>query len=180
QVVVGADDVADDVPLGGDDVQGRDVELAAVADDEVRAGLAGHRPPVVLGAPLGDEVEHHVGAGAAGQVLDRLDLAAVGDHGVVPAQLLGELERVGVAVYHDDLGGGERGQALDADVAEAARADHHAGGARVEQRDGLADRVVGGDAGIGQGGHVLRLGLWVELDAGPGRGEQIIGHAAVA
>ena len=34
----------------------------------------------------------------------------------------------------------------------------HAGRARVEQRDRLADRVVGGDAGVGQGGDVLRLG----------------------
>src|SRR5215469_7924198 len=180
EIVVGPDDVADDVPLGGDDVQGRDVELAAVADDEVGAGLAGHLPPVVLGSPLGDEVKHHVGAGAAGQVLDRVDLTAVGDHGVVRAQLLGELERVGVAVHHDDLGGGERGQALDADVAEPARADHDAAGARVEQRDGLADRMVGGDAGVGERGHVLRLGRRVELDAGPGRGEQVLGHAAVA
>ena len=111
---------------------------------------------------------------------DRVDLPAVGDHGVVRAELLGELERVRVAVHHDDPGRGQRGQALDADVAEAARADHHAGGARVEQRDGLADRVVGGDAGVGEGGDVLGLGLRVELDAGPGRGEQVLGHAAVA
>ena len=156
------------------------MELAAVADDEVGAGLAGHVPPVVLGAPLSDEVEHHVGAAAAGQVLHRVDLPAVGEHGVVGAQLLGELERVGVAVHHDDPGGGERGQALDADVAEPARADHDAGGARVEQRDGLADRVVGGDAGVGERGHVLRLGLWVKLDAGPGGGKQVVGHTAVA
>ena len=56
----------------------------------------------------------------------------------------------------------------------------HAGGARVEQRDGLADRVVGGDAGVGERGDVLRLGLRVELDAGPRRGEQVLGHPAVA
>src|SRR5262249_60965717 len=94
--------------------------------DEVGAGLAGHLPSVVLGAPLGDEVEHHVGAAAVGQLPDRVDLAAVGEHGVVRAQLLGELERIGVAVHNDDPGGGERRQPLDADVAEAARADHYA------------------------------------------------------
>ena len=64
----------------------------------------GHRPPVVLGALLGDEVEHHLGARAAGEVLDRVDLPAVGDDGMVRAELLGELERVRVAVDHDDLG----------------------------------------------------------------------------
>src|ERR1022692_1171319 len=91
-----------------------------------------------------DDVEHDLGAGPAGQFLHGGDLAAVGDHGVVRAELLGELERVRVAVNHDDLGGGERGEALDADVAEAAGPDDHGGGARVQQRDGLADRVVGG------------------------------------
>src|SRR5277367_1775217 len=50
QLVVGADDVADDVPLGGDDVEGRDVHRAAVADHEVGAGPGGHRPAVRLGA----------------------------------------------------------------------------------------------------------------------------------
>ena len=44
QVVVGADDVADDVALGGDDVERRDVERAAVADDVVRAGRRGSSP----------------------------------------------------------------------------------------------------------------------------------------
>src|SRR6266851_5758495 len=36
ELVVGPDDVADDVALGRDDVQGRDVQGAAVPDDEVR------------------------------------------------------------------------------------------------------------------------------------------------
>src|ERR1022692_4552861 len=154
EVVVGADDVADDVPLGRDDVERRDVQRAAIADDGVRPGRGGHRPAVGLGALLRDEVEHDLGAGPAGQFRHGGDLAAVGDHGVVRAELLGELERVRVAVNHDDLGGGERGEALDADVAEAAGPDDHGGGARVQQRDGLADRVVGGDARVGERGDV--------------------------
>src|SRR6266508_6038521 len=76
QVVVGADQVADHVPLGGDDVDGRDVDGAAVADDVVRAGPAGHVPPVDLRAPLADEVDHDLGALAAGQLGDTLDLVA--------------------------------------------------------------------------------------------------------
>src|ERR1700677_2046551 len=82
ELVVGADDVADDVALGGDDVQGRDGDRAAVADDEVGAAGGGHVPGVGLGALLGHEVEHHVGAVAAGEVPDRVDVGAVGDHGV--------------------------------------------------------------------------------------------------
>ena len=43
QVVVGADQVADEVDLGGDDVDRRDVDVLAVADDVVVAGPAQHR-----------------------------------------------------------------------------------------------------------------------------------------
>ena len=99
-------------------------ELAAVADDVVRAAGRGHREALVLRALLGDEVEHDVGARAVGQLLHGGDLRAVGDDRVVRAELLGQLQRVRVAVDDDDLRRGERGQALDADVAEPAGADH--------------------------------------------------------
>src|ERR1700735_4255291 len=73
QLVVGADDVAVDVPLGGDDVEGRDRDGAAVADDEVGPAGGGHVPGVGLGALLGHEVEDHVRAAAAGELLHRVD-----------------------------------------------------------------------------------------------------------
>src|SRR5690349_4126706 len=158
KVGVRADDVADDVAFGGDDVQRRDLDRAAVADHEVRAGRPRHREAVLLGALLGDEVEHDVGALALGEVLDRGDLVTVADHGVIRAQLLGELEGVRVAVDHDDLRRGQRGQALDADMPEAAGPDDDRGRARREQRYGLAHGVVRGDAGVGERGDVLRLG----------------------
>src|ERR1700722_2002725 len=83
ELVVGADDVADDVALGGDDVEGRDGDGAAVADDEVGPAGGGHVPGVHLRALLGDEVEDHVGALPAGQLVHRVDVAAVGDDRVV-------------------------------------------------------------------------------------------------
>src|SRR5215207_8348597 len=172
QVVVGADDVADDVALGGDDLDGRDLDDPAVADHEVRPGPPGHLPGVLLGSHLADV--------AAGQLLDPVDVAAVGDHAVVGADRLGELEGLGAAVDNDDGGGAERGQDLDGDVAEAAGPDDHTGGARIQQGHGLADGVVGGQAGVGQGGHVGRLELGVDLDHRPGPGPQELGHAAVA
>src|SRR5690348_14804881 len=179
EVVVGAHDVPDDVALGGDDVERGDLHGAAVADDEVGATAAGHGPSVGLGALLGHEVEHHVRAAAAGKLSDRLDLRAVGHHGVVRADLRGQLERVGVAVHHDDRGGGHRGQALDADVAQAPRPYHDRRRARVQQGDGLAYRMIGSDARVGERGDVGRLGLRVELHASARRGEQVLGHPAV-
>ena len=146
EVVVGADDVADDVALGGDDVERRDVQLAAVADHVVRAGPAGHRQAVVLRALLGDEVEHHVRAALPVRSWTAATWLPSATTVWCRAELLGELERVRVAVHHDEVGGGQRGDALDADVPEPARADDHGGGARVQQRQRLADRVVGGDA----------------------------------
>src|ERR1700735_189523 len=85
ELVVGADDVADDVALGGDDVEGRDGDRAAVADDEVGPAGGGHVPGVHLRALLGDEVEDHVGALPTGQLVHRVDVAAVGDDRVVGA-----------------------------------------------------------------------------------------------
>src|ERR1700722_6286831 len=179
ELVVGADDVADDVPLGRDDVEGRDRDRAAVADDEVGPAGGGHVPGVHLRALLGHEVQHHVRAVPAGEVLDRADLAAVGDHGVGGAELLRQFQRVGAAVDDDDPGRRQRRQALDADVAEPARPDDHRGGAGVQQRQRLADRVVGGDPGVGERGDVGRPCARVELDAGAGGGEQVLGHPPV-
>ena len=180
ELVIGADDVPDDVALGGDDVEGRDADRAAVADDVVGASPARHREPVVLRALLGDEVKYYLGPGTAGQLADGGHLAAIGDHRVMGAELLGELERFGIAVDDDDRGRGERSQALDADVAKAARADKHAGGARIQQRESLTDRVICRDPGVGERRDILRLGLRVEPDARAGRGEQVVGHPAVS
>src|ERR1700753_2560412 len=131
QLVVGTDDVADDVAFGGDDVQRRDVQRAAVADDEVGAGWGGHVPAVHLGALFGHEVQHHFGAVASGQVLDRVDLVTVGHDRLVRAELLGQLERVRVAVHDHDPGRAPGGPGLEADVTQAAGPDDHAGRAGV-------------------------------------------------
>ena len=154
-------------------------QLAAVADDGVGAAGAGHREALVLGALLGDEVEHDLGALAVRHVEHGVDRGAVGHDGLVRPELLGQLQRLGVAVDHDDPGGGERGQALDADVAEPAGADHDGGGAGVEVGDHLADRVVRRDPGVGQGRDVLGPGLGVELHAGAGGGLEVLRHPAV-
>ena len=62
---------------------------------------------------------------------------------------------------------------------EAARADHDARGARIEQGNRLTDGVLGRDAGIGESGDVFRPSAWVQLHARPRRGEQLLRHAAV-
>ena len=156
------------------------VERAAVPDDEVGARRPGHREALVLRALLGDEVEHDVGAVAVGEVLDRVDLACRRRPRCACAP----------SCSASLSASGLRSTTMMLVAVSAAR--HwmpmwpsppapitHAGGARVEQRDRLAHRVVGGDAGIGQRRDVLRLGRRVELDAGPGRGEQVLRHAAV-
>ncbi len=116
ELVVGADDVADDVALGGDDVQRRDGQRASVADDVVGAGASGHLEAFVLSPSLGDEVQHHVATCAVGQLLDRCDVRAVRGDRVVRPELLGELEGRGIAVHDDDPRCRQRSQALDPDV----------------------------------------------------------------
>ena len=126
QVVVGADEVADEVDLGGDDVDGRHVDVLAVADDVVVARPAQHRDALSRRAALADEVDDRLGAVAAGELEHLLDLGAVGDHAVVGADRLGQFERVGVAVDHDQLGRRQRLEHLDPDVPQAACADDDA------------------------------------------------------
>src|SRR5580658_3025747 len=64
-------------------------------------------------------------------------------------------------------------------LAPSCSASLSASGLRSTTMMFLADRVVGGDPGVGQRGDVLRLRRRVELDAGAGRGEQVLGHPAV-
>ncbi len=75
-ITVGADQVADDVAFGGDDVDRLDVDAAAVADHEVGAGAADHAPGVGSGAAFA-EVDHDFGAVAAGHLQHPVDLAAL-------------------------------------------------------------------------------------------------------
>jgi hypothetical protein len=77
------------------------------------------------------------------------------------------------------ISAGHGGQALDADVAQPAGADDHDPRARVEERHGLAYRVVGGQARVGQRRDVRRPQRGIQLDHGSGGGEQQVGHAAV-
>jgi hypothetical protein len=62
---------------------------------------------------------------------------------------------------------------------EAAGADHHGTGARMQQRDGLLGRVIGGQAGVGQGGHVSRSQALFKSNNRPGGGSEQLGESAV-
>ena len=68
EVVVRADEVADDVDLRGDDVDRRDADRAAVADHEVRPGAPQHPRTIDFGPLLGDEVDDDLGTEPARQV----------------------------------------------------------------------------------------------------------------
>lgn len=104
QVVVGTDEVADEVDLGGDHVDRGHIDVLAVAHHVVVTGPAQHGDPLAGRASFTDEVDHGLGAVSAGEVAHLLDLVAVGDHAVVGADRLGELERLGVAVDDDEFG----------------------------------------------------------------------------
>ncbi len=119
EVVVGADEVADDVALRGDDVDGRHLHRAAVADHVVVARAPGHLPGVVLGAPLADVVEDDLRALAVRHLEHGVQVPFPYLHRLVCAPLLRQIERLLVRVDDDDLGGGKRLEALDADVPQA-------------------------------------------------------------
>src|SRR3954463_16815912 len=181
QVDVGPDEVADERDLARDDVDRRDVDVLAVADDVVEAAVLDHRDAVLDGALLADEVDDRLGAEAVGQLLDLLDVRGALDlDGVVGAELARELQRLLGRVDDDDLGRRVGLQALDADVAQAARADHDALRPGAEDGDRLLDGVDGGQPGVGERGDLGRLERRVELHDRARAGEQVLGEAAVA
>jgi hypothetical protein len=106
-------------------------------------------------------------------------MVSISNHGVMRAKLVSQRERIRVTIDDDDPGSGQGVKTLDADVSEAAGADHDTRRARIEQRNRLAYSVVGRDTGVGQGGDVLRPSARVQLHAGASRGEQVFRHAAV-
>src|SRR4051794_22319660 len=180
QVDVGAHEVADERDLARDDVDRRDVDVLAVADHAVEAAVLDHRDAVLDGALLAHEVDDRLGAEAVGQLLDLLDVRRTLDlDRVVGAELAGELQCLLVRVDDDDLGRRVGLQALDADVAEAARADHDALRAGTQDGDRLLHRVDGGQAGVGERGDVGRVQRRVELHDRARAREQVLGEAAV-
>jgi hypothetical protein len=62
---------------------------------------------------------------------------------------------------------------------EPAGADHDAGRPGIQQRDRLLHRVIGGNPGIGERRDILRLRRRIELDAGAGGSQQVLGHPAI-
>src|SRR5829696_1303443 len=178
EVVVGADQVADDAALGGDDVYRRDLHGAAVADDVVEAGRARHLPGFVLCAPLAHVVEDDLGA-PVGHLEHGVRVAFPALHRLVRAPLLSELEGLLAGIHDDYVRRRHRPEALYADVPQAPRADDDGVRARVEHRDGLPDRVVGGQARVGQRRDVLGLEGRVQLNDTPRAGPQKLGEAAV-
>src|SRR3954447_8690284 len=155
QVDVGPDEVPDEGDLARDDVDRGDVDVLAVADDVVEAAVLDHRHAVLDGALLAHEVDDRLGAHAVGELLHRVDVARPLDlDRVVGAQLLRQREGLLVRVDDDDLGRRVGLQALDADVAQAAGADHDALRPRAEDRDRLLDRVDRGETGVGERGDV--------------------------
>src|SRR4051794_21168036 len=180
QVDVGPDEVADERDLPRDHVDRRDVDVLAVADDVVEAAVLDHGDAVLDGALLADEVDDRLGAVAVGELLHFLDVRGALDlDRVVGAELASELEGLLVRIDDDDLGRRVGLQALDADVAQAARADHDALGAGAEDRNRLLHGMDRREAGVGERGDLGRLQRRVELHDRARAREQVLGEAAV-
>ena len=114
-------------------------------------------------AAFAHEVDQHLGAAAVGERTHLLHLGAVRQDAVVGPDRFGEFKGGGVAVHHDDPARRERLQHLDADVAQAPGADHHADVPWRQPLRRLGRGVVGRQAGVRQGRHVRRFQRIVDL-----------------
>jgi hypothetical protein len=97
-----SDQVADEAGLGQHHLDGGHAQGVAVADHVIAAAGREHANAVGDGA-LADKVQDDLGAVAVGQLPNGLRVAAVGDHRVRGAALLGELQRLRGLVHRDDL-----------------------------------------------------------------------------
>jgi hypothetical protein len=143
EVVVFANQVADDASLGGDDVDGRDVDRAAVPDDETRASPSRQVPAQRLRPPLRNEVEDDFGAVAIGHFENLFARTVICQDGVVRTVPIDQIQRGLVAVEDDDRGRGEGFEGSDADVAEPASADDQRCRSRVQQGDSVLQLEMG-------------------------------------
>ena len=100
---------------------------------------------------LADKVEHDVGAVAISRLADGLNAPV--DRGLerfIRAKSAGEAEALGACVEGDYAGTAQRLQDLHPEVAKSADAKHDNGRARLDFGEDLLDRVVGGDARVGE------------------------------
>src|ERR1700694_305865 len=179
QVVVRTDEVADEVDLIGDDVDRRNVDVLAVAHDVVVARTAEHLHTLAAGPPLTDEIDHCFRAVAPGELQNLFNLGAVGNDCVVGADGQRKLDGVRVAVDDDDLGGGQRLEDLNADVAQPPGADDHAAVPGRQAARGLGGGVVRGEARVGERRDIRGLQRVVDFHDAAGRGFQVLRVAAV-
>lgn len=176
----GSDQIADDVLFRDDHVDGGDPDVLAIAHDIIAAGRSGHGKTLGRGALLADEVDYRFGAGATGECEHGLHFVAVGLHQLVGSDLARQRQGGFGLVDHDDVGGTHGLEALDADMAEAAGADHHAALARQQVARRLLGGAIGGQARIGIGSDFLGSeGLGKRHDIALG-GAQELRIAAVA
>src|SRR5207249_855049 len=169
-----AHQVPDAVYLADDAMPVGDLDPLAVADRVAGAPLAQHAGNLSRHAPLPHEVEDGFDTDSAGQGQDAVDDALAGLDHVVGARLLGQLPGPFVGVGGDDLDRGERPQALDADVPEAADAEDDATGLGGRYAGHLLAGAHGGDAGVGHGRDILGLEARVELDERALAGQQVV------
>src|SRR5207247_2431229 len=77
QVIIGADQVANEVNLGRDNIDRGDSELATIADNVVATSTAQHSNPVLDSASLTDKVNHCLGTLPIRDVFDFRNLAPI-------------------------------------------------------------------------------------------------------
>src|SRR5579859_690541 len=92
QIIVRPYQVANEIDLGGDDVDGGHVEIAAIADDIVRPCSSQHGDSILLSSRLTDKVNHRLGPLPVGNIFDAGNVLAVGQDEMICAPTLRQCE----------------------------------------------------------------------------------------
>src|SRR5579875_622290 len=164
QIIIRANQISDKADLAGDNVNCGHDQLSAVADQIVAAGALEHANAIHKRISLANEIQNDLGAPTTGNLAHRRYLAALREHRVIGAPLATQVKRSAGTIHDNDLCWRQRLEALNADVAQAARADDHRSRARVEMRRGLLNGVIGSDSGVGQRGNIRGIHARIQLD----------------
>src|SRR2546421_4079936 len=179
QVIVGSDEVADEVDLGRDNVDHGDIGLAAVADDVVAASAAQHGNSILDSAPLTDKVNHCLGTLPIRDVFDFRNLASINYDCMIGTPASCQFKRLGGAINDDNFCRGQCLEALDTDMAQTTSTDHYRFRPRIQDGNCLLDGMICCQACISQGSNIFRGKTGIQFDDGTRSRLQKVGHAAI-
>src|SRR5216683_8417435 len=130
-----ANQIAHEVDLGTDNINGGDGKLPAVAEQIIAASALEHGYTIHDRIALANEIQNNLSPSTISDSANANYVLPVDKDSVVSPPGLTQFKGFTGAINHNNFSGREGFKALNPDMPQATRADHHGFCARIEQRD---------------------------------------------